>query len=103
MAAMTSFSVIRSTGICIGLSNSEMPCRRRSRTCGSRPAMYHAVEARSPFLDSALWDPVARLPAGLRLRVDVLKAMLRKMAARHSRNALPQAASAASTCRPRRG
>src|SRR5215831_13824766 len=45
-------------------------------------AMYHALEARSPFLDSTLWNCVARLPAGLRLRGDVLKALLRKMAAR---------------------
>jgi len=45
-------------------------------------AMYHALEARSPFLDSTLWNYVARLPAGLRLRGDVLKALLRKMAAR---------------------
>jgi asparagine synthase (glutamine-hydrolysing) len=45
-------------------------------------AMYHALEARSPFLDSALWNCVARLPASLRLRGDVLKALLRQMAAR---------------------
>jgi asparagine synthase (glutamine-hydrolysing) len=44
--------------------------------------MYHAVEARSPFLDSELWNYVARLPAGLRLQGGVLKALLRKMAAR---------------------
>src|SRR5579862_322915 len=44
--------------------------------------MYHALEARSPFLDSALWNYVASLPAGLRLRGNVLKALLRKMAAR---------------------
>ena len=45
-------------------------------------AMYHALEARSPFLDSALWDYVARLPTGLRLQGDVLKALLRTLAAR---------------------
>jgi asparagine synthase (glutamine-hydrolysing) len=45
-------------------------------------AMYHALEARSPFLDSALWNYVSRLPASLRLRGDVLKALLRKLAAR---------------------
>jgi asparagine synthetase B (glutamine-hydrolysing) len=45
-------------------------------------AMYHALEARSPFLDSALWNYVARLPAGLRLQGDVSKALLRKLAAR---------------------
>jgi asparagine synthase (glutamine-hydrolysing) len=45
-------------------------------------AMYHALEARSPFLDSALWSYVARLPAALRMRGDVLKALLRRMAAR---------------------
>ena len=45
-------------------------------------AMYHALEARSPFLDSALWDYVGRLPAGLRLQDDVSKALLRKLAAR---------------------
>jgi len=45
-------------------------------------AMYHALEARSPFLDSALWNYVARLPAALRLRGDVSKALLRALAAR---------------------
>jgi asparagine synthase (glutamine-hydrolysing) len=45
-------------------------------------SMYHALEARSPFLDSALWSYVGRLPAGLRLQGDVLKALLRKLAAR---------------------
>jgi asparagine synthase (glutamine-hydrolysing) len=45
-------------------------------------AMYHALEARSPFLDSTLWNYVARLPATLRLRGDVLKALLRALAAR---------------------
>ena len=45
-------------------------------------AMYYALEARSPFLDSALWNHVARLPAELRLQGGVLKALLRKLAAR---------------------
>jgi hypothetical protein len=26
--------------------------------------MYHPLEARSPLIDSALWDYVARVPAG---------------------------------------
>ncbi len=45
-------------------------------------AMFHALEARSPFLDSELWNYVAPLPASLRLRGNVLKALLRALAAR---------------------
>jgi asparagine synthase (glutamine-hydrolysing) len=45
-------------------------------------AMYYALEARSPFLDSALWNYVARLPTELRLHGGVLKALLRKLATR---------------------
>ena len=46
-------------------------------------AMYYGLEARSPFLDSTLWSYAARLSTDLRLQGDVLKALLRKMAARH--------------------
>ncbi len=44
--------------------------------------MFHGLEARSPFLDSELWNYAARLPASLRLRGNVLKALLRALAAR---------------------
>lgn len=44
--------------------------------------MYHSLEARSPFLDAALWEFAARLPFGLRLYNGVLKAVLREVARR---------------------
>lgn len=45
-------------------------------------SMFHALEARSPFLDSELWNYAAQLPLELRLRRGVLKALLRELAAR---------------------
>lgn len=44
--------------------------------------MYHALEARSPFLDQALWEFSSRLPLGLRLRGGELKAVLREIVRR---------------------
>jgi asparagine synthase (glutamine-hydrolysing) len=44
--------------------------------------MYHALEARSPFLDTELWEFAGRLPYGLRLRQRRLKAVLRELARR---------------------
>jgi asparagine synthase (glutamine-hydrolysing) len=44
--------------------------------------MYHAIEARSPFLDQALWEFAASLPLGVRLRGGRLKAVLRELARR---------------------
>ena len=44
--------------------------------------MFHSLEARSPFLDSRLWEMAARLPFGLRLHGGVLKAILREIARR---------------------
>jgi asparagine synthase (glutamine-hydrolysing) len=44
--------------------------------------MNYALEARSPFLDHALWDFAARLPLSLRLRGGTLKAILREIARR---------------------
>jgi asparagine synthase (glutamine-hydrolysing) len=43
--------------------------------------MYHALEARSPFLDQELWEFAASLPFDLRLRHGRLKAVLRELAA----------------------
>ena len=45
--------------------------------------MHHALEARSPFLDQELWNFAQSLPYDLRLRGNVLKAVLREMARRH--------------------
>lgn len=45
-------------------------------------SMYHALEARSPFLDQQLWDWAGRLPFGRRLEGGVLKAILREVARR---------------------
>jgi len=39
--------------------------------------MYHALEARAPFLDQKLWDFAAKLPPKLRLHGGELKAILR--------------------------
>lgn len=45
--------------------------------------MFHALEARSPFLDQKLWEFASALPYGLRLRKGQLKAVLRELARRH--------------------
>jgi asparagine synthase (glutamine-hydrolysing) len=45
-------------------------------------AMYHAIEARSPFLDQEIWNFAATLPYETRLRGGQLKAVLREMARR---------------------
>jgi asparagine synthase (glutamine-hydrolysing) len=44
--------------------------------------MYHALEARAPFVDTDLWEFAARLPFDLRLKGGRLKAILREIAAR---------------------
>ena len=44
--------------------------------------MYHALEARSPFLDQELWEFAAGLPFEIRLRRSTLKAVLRELARR---------------------
>jgi asparagine synthase (glutamine-hydrolysing) len=44
--------------------------------------MYHALEARSPFLDQEIWAFAARLPYRTRLRGGRLKAILREIARR---------------------
>lgn len=44
--------------------------------------MYHALEARSPFLDHVLWEFAAALPYRLRLRGGSLKAVLREIVRR---------------------
>jgi len=44
--------------------------------------MYHALEARSPFLDTDLWEFGAALPYSVRLRGGRLKAVLRELARR---------------------
>jgi len=44
--------------------------------------MFHALEARSPFLDQDLWEFAATLPFELRLRHNTLKAVLRELARR---------------------
>ncbi len=45
--------------------------------------MYHSLEARSPLLDSALWEFAARLPFSLRLHNNTLKSILREVVRRH--------------------
>jgi asparagine synthase (glutamine-hydrolysing) len=45
-------------------------------------SMHHGLEARSPFLDQALWDFASALPFELRLRHGRLKAILRELARR---------------------
>lgn len=45
-------------------------------------SMYHALEARSPFLDAGLWSYAATLPFEVRLHGGRLKALLRELAAR---------------------
>jgi asparagine synthase (glutamine-hydrolysing) len=44
--------------------------------------MYHALEARSPFLDQDVWNFASALPYSLRLRGGRLKAILREIARR---------------------
>ncbi len=44
--------------------------------------MYHALEARSPFLDSKLWEFAAKLPFSLRMQNRTLKAVLREIVKR---------------------
>jgi asparagine synthase (glutamine-hydrolysing) len=44
--------------------------------------MYHALEARSPFLDQELWEFAAQLPFETRLKRATLKAVLRELARR---------------------
>ncbi|MCB1023747.1 MAG: hypothetical protein KDB79_05125, partial [Acidobacteria bacterium] len=44
--------------------------------------MLHALEARSPFLDSQLWDFASTLPFSLRLKDRNLKAVLREIVRR---------------------
>lgn len=44
--------------------------------------MYHALEARSPFLDQELWEFAAGLPFDVRLNGGRLKAVLRELARR---------------------
>jgi asparagine synthase (glutamine-hydrolysing) len=41
--------------------------------------MHYAIEARSPFLDHALWEFASSLPVGLRLHRGRLKAILREL------------------------
>lgn len=45
-------------------------------------SMFHALEARSPFLDHEIWDFAGQLPFGRRLEGGRLKAILRELAAR---------------------
>ncbi len=45
--------------------------------------MYHALEARSPFLDQTLWEFASSLPYSVRLHGGQLKAILRELARRH--------------------
>ena len=46
-------------------------------------AMYYALEARSPFLDQAIWEYAGALPYSVRLHGGQLKAVLRELARRH--------------------
>lgn len=45
-------------------------------------AMYHALEARSPFLDQHMWEFAGKLPYELRLHNGELKAILRELSRR---------------------
>lgn len=45
--------------------------------------MYHAIEARSPFLDQKIWEFASTLPYSVRLHGGRLKAVLRELARRH--------------------
>lgn len=44
--------------------------------------MFYGLEARSPFLDTTLWEFAARLPFSLRMRGRTLKAVLREIVRR---------------------
>jgi asparagine synthase (glutamine-hydrolysing) len=44
--------------------------------------MYYSLEARSPFLDQAVWEYAAKLPLGIRLKDGVRKAVLREIVRR---------------------
>jgi asparagine synthase (glutamine-hydrolysing) len=46
-------------------------------------AMFHGIEARSPFLDYRLWEMAASLPYEVRLRGGELKAVLRALVRKH--------------------
>lgn len=45
--------------------------------------MFHALEARAPFLDQELWNFAAGLPVELRLHAGQAKAILRRLAEKH--------------------
>src|SRR5258708_37552311 len=44
--------------------------------------MYHSLEARSPFLDQALWEFAAKLPPSIHFHQGRLKAILREIVRR---------------------
>ena len=46
--------------------------------------MYYSLEARSPFLDHAMWEFAAKLPAEIHFHGGRLKAVLREIARRHA-------------------
>jgi asparagine synthase (glutamine-hydrolysing) len=46
--------------------------------------MYYSLEARSPFLDQAMWEYAARLPPEIHFHGGRLKAVLREIARRHA-------------------
>jgi asparagine synthase (glutamine-hydrolysing) len=46
--------------------------------------MYHSLEARAPFLDQAIWEYAARLPAEIHFHGGRLKAVLREIARRRA-------------------
>ena len=48
-------------------------------------AMYHSLEARSPFLDPAIWEYAASLPPEIHFHGGQLKAVLREIVRRHAR------------------
>lgn len=48
-----------------------------------RMTMAHGLEARSPFLDHELVEFMASVPAGLKIKGNTLKYILRRIAARH--------------------
>jgi asparagine synthase (glutamine-hydrolysing) len=46
--------------------------------------MYYSLEARSPFLDQAIWEYAAKLPPAIHFHGGRLKAVLREIARRHA-------------------
>ncbi len=46
--------------------------------------MYYSLEARSPFLDQAIWEHAAKLPPEIHFHGGRLKAVLREIARRHA-------------------